>query len=113
MVRVRNCLAHSFANTVRSLKAGIKRTATMTAIRQAMIWGALMLLCVPASAQRATPLTAWAPQPVKPAPFTAPNKPLKKYTDILARHRGRLLIESVPRNGAAFTACFPKPKPSA
>ncbi|MBV8699848.1 MAG: two-component sensor histidine kinase [Bradyrhizobium sp.] len=29
---------------------------------------------------------------------------------ILNRHRGRLLIESVPKNGAAFTACFPQPK---
>jgi two-component system, OmpR family, phosphate regulon sensor histidine kinase PhoR len=29
---------------------------------------------------------------------------------ILNRHRGRLLIESVPRNGAAFTACFPQPR---
>ncbi len=30
---------------------------------------------------------------------------------ILNRHRGRLLIESVPKNGATFTACFPQPKP--
>ncbi|MBR0752890.1 two-component sensor histidine kinase [Bradyrhizobium jicamae] len=29
---------------------------------------------------------------------------------ILNRHRGRLLIESVPNNGATFTACFPQPK---
>ena len=29
---------------------------------------------------------------------------------ILNRHRGRLLIESVPKNGATFTACFPQPK---
>src|ERR1700760_75030 len=29
---------------------------------------------------------------------------------ILNRHRGRLLIESVPKNGAAFTACFPQQK---
>ncbi|MCP2222853.1 ATP-binding protein [Bradyrhizobium elkanii] len=29
---------------------------------------------------------------------------------ILNRHRGRLLIESVPKNGATFTACFPRPK---
>jgi two-component system, OmpR family, phosphate regulon sensor histidine kinase PhoR len=29
---------------------------------------------------------------------------------ILNRHRGRLLIESVPKNGAIFTACFPQPK---
>jgi two-component system, OmpR family, phosphate regulon sensor histidine kinase PhoR len=29
---------------------------------------------------------------------------------ILNRHRGRLLIESVPRHGATFTACFPQPK---
>jgi two-component system phosphate regulon sensor histidine kinase PhoR len=27
---------------------------------------------------------------------------------ILNRHRGRLLIESVPKNGATFTACFPQ-----
>ena len=32
---------------------------------------------------------------------------------ILSRHRGRLLIESVPRNGATFTACFPQPKSQA
>jgi two-component system, OmpR family, phosphate regulon sensor histidine kinase PhoR len=32
---------------------------------------------------------------------------------ILNRHRGRLLIESVPRNGATFTACFPQPKTQA
>ena len=30
---------------------------------------------------------------------------------ILARHRGRLLIESVPQSGATFTACFPQVKP--
>jgi two-component system, OmpR family, phosphate regulon sensor histidine kinase PhoR len=30
---------------------------------------------------------------------------------ILNRHRGRLLIESVPKNGAAFIACFPQQKP--
>ncbi|WP_407149088.1 ATP-binding protein [Bradyrhizobium sp. ORS 86] len=29
---------------------------------------------------------------------------------ILNRHRGRLLIESVPKSGATFTACFPRPK---
>jgi len=29
---------------------------------------------------------------------------------ILNRHRGRLLIESVPRQGATFTACFPQSK---
>jgi two-component system, OmpR family, phosphate regulon sensor histidine kinase PhoR len=32
---------------------------------------------------------------------------------ILNRHRGRLLIESVPKNGATFTACFPQPKTQA
>lgn len=32
---------------------------------------------------------------------------------ILARHRGRLLIESVPKSGATFIACFPQPKPPA
>src|ERR1700736_1461528 len=32
---------------------------------------------------------------------------------ILVRHRGRLLIESVPKNGATFSACFPVVKPPA
>ena len=27
---------------------------------------------------------------------------------IVNRHRGRLLIESVPKKGATFTACFPQ-----
>ena len=30
---------------------------------------------------------------------------------IVNRHRGRLLIESVPNEGATFTACFPQAKP--
>jgi len=29
---------------------------------------------------------------------------------IVNRHRGRLLIDSAPNEGAAFTACFPQPK---
>src|SRR5215468_7923871 len=29
---------------------------------------------------------------------------------IVNRHRGRLVIESVPKHGATFTACFPQPK---
>src|SRR5207253_9829831 len=33
---------------------------------------------------------------------------LSLVTHILNRHRGRLLIESVPKNGATFTACFPQ-----
>ena len=32
---------------------------------------------------------------------------------IVNRHRGRLLIESVPKNGATFTACFPQAKTAA
>src|SRR4051812_1721027 len=32
---------------------------------------------------------------------------------IVNRHRGRLLIDSAPNEGAAFTACFPQPKPPA
>jgi two-component system phosphate regulon sensor histidine kinase PhoR len=32
---------------------------------------------------------------------------------ILNRHRGRLLIESVPKQGAVFTACFPQAKTAA
>ncbi|HVW73248.1 MAG TPA: hypothetical protein VHC39_06390 [Rhizomicrobium sp.] len=51
--------------------------------------GAAFLALMGAQMAGAAPLTAWAPQPVKPAPFVAPNKPLRKFTDILARHRGK------------------------
>jgi mannose-6-phosphate isomerase-like protein (cupin superfamily) len=56
-----------------------------------MIASAAVLLLAPWGAQtaRTAPLTAWAPQPVKPAPYISPNKPLKKFEDILARHRGQ------------------------
>jgi mannose-6-phosphate isomerase-like protein (cupin superfamily) len=48
----------------------------------------LSAVCAPVAVLSApAPLMAWAPQPVKPAPFTAPNKPLKKLVDILARHK--------------------------
>ena len=40
---------------------------------------------------------------------TGPGLSLVKH--ILNRHRGRLLIESVPKHGATFTACFPQPSP--
>jgi mannose-6-phosphate isomerase-like protein (cupin superfamily) len=42
-----------------------------------------------AQTARPAPLHAWAPQPAKLAPFTAPNRPLKKLADILARHKGK------------------------
>jgi mannose-6-phosphate isomerase-like protein (cupin superfamily) len=52
---------------------------------------ALGACCLAAAAQtgRTPPLHAWAPQPVKLAPYLPPNKPLKKLTDILARHAGK------------------------
>jgi mannose-6-phosphate isomerase-like protein (cupin superfamily) len=51
----------------------------------------LMMSCAAAAAQgeKPVPLLAWAPQPAKPAPFTPPNKPLKKLADILRRHSGK------------------------
>ena len=61
--------------------------------KKSLLVGAALLsaVCVPVAAQttRPAPLAAWAPQPVTPAPFTAPNKPLKKLVDILARHKGK------------------------
>lgn len=51
--------------------------------------GAAVLTLSGAQMARPAPLTAWAPQPVKPAPFVAPNKPLRKFADILARHTGK------------------------
>ena len=40
-----------------------------------------------------------------------PGSVYRLVKHILNRHRGRLLIESVPKNGATFTACFPQAKP--
>ncbi|HEX4176845.1 MAG TPA: hypothetical protein VHY57_00335, partial [Rhizomicrobium sp.] len=51
--------------------------------------GAAFLTLSGAQMASTAPLTAWAPQPVKPASFVAPNKPLRKFADILARHRGK------------------------
>src|SRR4030095_4763594 len=42
-----------------------------------------------------------------------PGLGLSLVKHILARHHGRLLIESVPKNGASFTACFPQVRTSA
>ncbi len=50
--------------------------------------GAILLTVAGAQMANTAPLTAWAPQPAAPAPFVPPNKPLKKFADILARHRG-------------------------
>ena len=63
----------------------------MRKIHSMVLTGALAGLGLAASLQmtEGAPLTAWAPVPVKLAPFTAPNKPLKKFVDILARHRGK------------------------
>ena len=51
--------------------------------------GAVLLMLPLVQMAKTAPLTAWAPQPVKPAPYLAPNKPLRKFVDILARHRGK------------------------
>jgi mannose-6-phosphate isomerase-like protein (cupin superfamily) len=51
--------------------------------------GAVLLMLPLVQVAKTAPLTAWAPQPLKPAPYLAPNKPLRKFGDILARHRGK------------------------
>lgn len=57
-------------------------------LRKALILIMLLAPVAPAAGQPA-PLLAWAPQPHKPAPFLPPNKPLKRLSDILARHKGK------------------------
>jgi mannose-6-phosphate isomerase-like protein (cupin superfamily) len=51
--------------------------------------GAVLLTLSGAQGASTAPLEAWAPVPVKPAPFTGINKPHKKFVDILARHKGK------------------------
>ncbi|HWC64401.1 MAG TPA: hypothetical protein VG501_12305 [Rhizomicrobium sp.] len=61
-------------------------------VRKAATSLALLLLLgtwAQAQGQRPKALTAWAPQPARLAPFTAPNALHKTLTDILARHKGR------------------------
>jgi mannose-6-phosphate isomerase-like protein (cupin superfamily) len=58
-------------------------------IKYLMALAAVLPAAAYAQTARPAPLHAWAPQPVKLAPFTAPNKPLKKLADILARHKGK------------------------
>src|SRR6185312_3646713 len=55
--------------------------AALTAIASLLLLGS-------ASAQPGR-MTAWAPQPAKPAPFTAPNALFKPLSAILARHKGQ------------------------
>jgi len=66
-----------------------KKDKAMGKANRAIITAMMLGLLAGSSQVGAAPLEAWAPQPEKPAPFTAPNKPLKKFTDILARHRGK------------------------
>jgi mannose-6-phosphate isomerase-like protein (cupin superfamily) len=54
-----------------------------------IVLAAILLACSGVPGAKSAPLSAWAPQPVKPAPYISPNKPLKKFVDILARHRGQ------------------------
>ena len=49
-------------------------------------------LAPPALAQTAPKLPtlyAWAPQPVKPTPYAAPNRPVWRLADLLAKHKGQ------------------------
>jgi mannose-6-phosphate isomerase-like protein (cupin superfamily) len=51
--------------------------------------GALSLFStVRAQGQRES--TVWAPVPVKPMPWVAPNKPIWKLSELLAKHKGQL-----------------------
>ena len=34
-------------------------------------------------------MEVWSPMPVKPNPFVAPNKPVTRLSDLLAKHKGR------------------------
>lgn len=43
----------------------------------------------PQSPPRPQPISAWSAKPTTLTPWTAPNKPLWKLTDILAKHKGQ------------------------
>ncbi|MCP5410983.1 MAG: cupin domain-containing protein [Alphaproteobacteria bacterium] len=44
---------------------------------------------IPASAQQRQLFYAWAPKPSVPTPWTAPNKPVWRYAEIVAAHKGQ------------------------
>lgn len=59
-------------------------------IRHAALAAIITMLAIGgAAAQRAQPMTAWAPQPEKLAPFQAPNKLYQPLSAVLAKHKGQ------------------------
>lgn len=46
-------------------------------------------LCAAFAQAQTGPLQAWAPQPVKLAAYTPPNRPIRRFTEIVARHAGQ------------------------
>jgi mannose-6-phosphate isomerase-like protein (cupin superfamily) len=48
-----------------------------------------LTVSVPLPAQQAPETLAWAPVPVQPSLWVAPNKPIWKLTELLAQHKGQ------------------------
>lgn len=80
--------------------------------------GAAALLAAHAHAQGAAaappPQLVWAPRPTVMTPYVAPNRPITKLADVLARHRGqaswRELIGKDPEIRAEYIQMAPGQK---
>src|SRR5579883_1841711 len=74
---------------------------------------AVSLLTVPAWGGNAAgqQITAWAPRPARLTPYRAPNKPLWKLSEILARHAGQKswsqTVADTPQFVAQYAAMAP------
>lgn len=61
----------------------------MPSLRKIAFVTGLVLAALPAAAQpQATVWYSWSPKPTVPTPWTAPNKPIWRLSEILAAHKG-------------------------
>jgi mannose-6-phosphate isomerase-like protein (cupin superfamily) len=63
------------------------RAAILAASSAALVVAAAAAL--PAAAQQREIFYSWSPKPTVPTPWTAPNKPIWRYAEIIAAHKGQ------------------------
>jgi len=81
-------------------------TKTMRALLCAGMAGAAMLGATIVSAQRPAPILAWSPKPVPATPWNAPQRPIWRLSEILAKHRGQPAWSELIVDDKDFTAKY-------
>ncbi len=87
-------LVRSFAQHASCLLVGSLICSSVTHAQQA------------APPQRPQPIVAWSAQPAQPTPWTAPNKPHWKLSEVLAKHAGQRSWQEEIVNDRDFVARY-------